>query len=258
MYRRPLPANQVEASLQASIDFSKAIIPLLRVACKHVKEDIERLPPGGARQKMAERQLAPSLVRLRMHQVIEGYNLRCLNSGIGKPLQLGSIRNGAVCLLHNEQEHRLLKASKEFPTTPAGFFQEALITQKRYWDYVTGGSLFDDFPPPPLNGLIYYTWANFEPTGGYVVIPDGFKYDRTVRVADQAELDLYGDLEDTARFSGVINISHAGQDLILGAHGVDPVQMADPYADVEELDVEPIDDAVLGFDSVLESEEEAK
>jgi|GEM_PF-6996342 len=193
------------------------------------------MPPGGARHDLAERQVAPALIRLRMHQLIQGHNLHCFRTG-EQPLRAHRIQNAAVCLLQQGIDYRLLKASSRFPTRPSGHFQEGLINQDRYWRLVKGGENRLDFGEEPeaekplLEGLIYYHLARMELLSAYVVIPDGFTEDDRVNVAGSQELELF-ELEDLARFeaSGVIDTQMKGESVLLSEAPLDPDAIANPY-----------------------------
>jgi len=245
---RKLPVDLVDSSLEATARFAATILPLLKVACDHVKKDVENLPPGGRRVPKAERQLAPPLIRLRMHQLIQGHNSRLLVEG--KPLlETKNIRNGAVCLQFQNCEYRLLKESNFYPTKPSGKYQQQLISQEQYWRYRSGDNLFgsSELGPPLLNGLIYYQYANFELYGAHVVIPSGFDASQRVIVANEASVPLPFDLEDLARFesTGVVEILAGGRsrDLVLSQPSYNADAVADPYAeaeaDSEEVSEEP-------------------
>lgn len=239
MCKSELPHDLVAKSLIEAVGFANTIIPILAKACDFVKEDLGRMPDGATRSPMAELQLAPALIRLRMHQLIDGYNKR--REDVSKShLKKRHIYNGAVCLVHQGTEFRVLKNSSRYPTRPSGINQIALIDQRKYREYSSSPNLFPELDPPLLNGLIYYGLKDFELYNAFVVIPDGFLNKHVVEVARQ-EVDVTSDLELVAAFAnaGHLNILSAPSGVVLQDSIIVDASEYDPYeadeSDSQEL-----------------------
>lgn len=231
MYKEPIPDDHLDRALEQLKGFANVILPMLRVACEFVKGEIMQMPPGARRHDLAERELAPAFVRLRMHQLIYGHNLRCLADG-GTRLKARHVRNGAVCLLQNDQEFRLLKASKRHPTRPRGYYQEGLVEQRRFREWFTTGSLFDFEQAPILDGLIYYHMWNLELKSAFVVIPDGFLPHGGVVKLREERIGIYPDLDEKAFFTGDGPIASVleGENLVLSSEPLASDDDYNPYA----------------------------
>ena len=69
MSKQDLPPDLVERSLASTVLFASSVVPLLKQAILTVKEDIERLPPGGMRHYKSE--LQPRLIFDPMPKEVE-------------------------------------------------------------------------------------------------------------------------------------------------------------------------------------------
>jgi hypothetical protein len=235
---RELPPNLVKRSLDEMVKFGQALLPLLRVAVETASNEVRTVPPGGERHQKAELQLLPSLIRLRLHQLIQGHNSRVHSSG-EHPLNASRIRNGAVCLMAQGREFRVLKENKQFPTKPSGKFQERLINQDQYFSRREQSRFFeDDFPDAdPLNGLVYYHLKQYELVGMYVVIPNGFSEDG-VNVVGRIDIDISGsDLDQVATFQGGLRSESVGDAIVVmvGDAAADEDPFSDSDVDATEI-----------------------
>ena len=234
-----LPSELVKSSLESTVQFAGTVIPLLRLAVSAAREDIVRVPAGGRRHAKSEQQLFPSIVRLRMHQLIEGHNTRCLvdNKEI---LRRRHIRNGAVCLVGGDQEWRLYKGNANYPTQPTGAYQQALVTQEKYRRFVKDPGLFPEIEPPLLNGILYYETYDFELTRVLAVVPNGFDTDDYIQIAAESEVQFIADLEELATFkgTGIVNILNPQEDSIVLSSDIPEVDPTDPYFEEEPVAIE--------------------
>jgi hypothetical protein len=258
MSNSSLSADLVQQSLTRAIEFGNVVIPLVRAAIDHVREEVGRLPAGALRHPESERQLAPAMVRLRIHQLIEGHNSRTASNS-EPAISRKHIRNGAVCLLCNDTEFRLLKASRRHPTRPSGFYQERLINQSRYREMLRGEQLpgLED-SDLLLSGLIYYDMIEFELRSISVVIPDGFIDDRVHCVAEQ-KLEIDGYLEELATFqqTGQLYVTSQQSGLVLSENALpDSSDSYDPFVEEDLIHEEFFNQNDTAKESVFDQEEQ--
>lgn len=256
MSNMPLPEDIVKNSLNHAVEFARVIIPIVRTAVEFVRDEIGNMPHGAVRHPESEMQLAPAFVRCRVHQLIQGHNARCRESG-ALGLQRRNIRNGAVCLVCEKGEFRLLKSSKRYPTRPSGTYQEGLISQKRYHQLISGDQLpLIDLEKPLLNGLIYYEMKGFELKGAYVVIPNGF-INNGVHIVAEQRLEIDDDLTRLATFEGVgaLDVLQQESSIVVseGRLSFFPSE-DDPYAQAEPVDYETIDESEGTGETVFDHE----
>lgn len=250
--KNSLPDDIVEASLREAVAFARNILPIIKTAVDHTRTEIMNLPVGGARNPRAEAQIAPAIIRMRVHQLIEGHNLSCAQSGTsGLPRR--HVRNGAVCLVCRDAEFRLLKASKTFPTRRTGRYQESLINQTRFRQLSSQESLFGaDETVVTLNGLIYYEMENLFLRSASVVIPDGF-LDIGVNVVASESISIGEDFDDLATFqgSGLLQVLEDTGSIIVSEGPLD----YDPHEQQESIDEEALIDEGFEHDTVFDREE---
>lgn len=255
MSKSNLPSTHVQQSLLLAEKQLKLIAPLIVKSIEIAHREAHELPEGGAHHSLAESQAEPTIARLRLQQLIGGYNLSATTLGL-PIIQSKHIRNVAICIGYGDAEYRLYRLNAKYKTRRTGKFQARLVDQVRYRNQVASRGVLPGMNPVPLNSLIYVK-ANRGVVEGFIVaIPDGFDDRDIVRLAAWKLVSGFEDLEEAANFR-----TGSSDESILGAHtevlpAINEVNADDPH-DVEDGPELVSEDVLLGQHSLFETSEES-